>query len=113
MFNINVAIIFSLLLSGNSCKQSSPANDPPLGDAVLQTTVITTALNQPWDLVWGPDGKLWMTERGGKVSRVDTGTGSVNPGFRYFRCTINGRRRLAGDGASPEFFCNSTCFCCL
>ncbi|MBA3675021.1 MAG: PQQ-dependent sugar dehydrogenase [Chitinophagaceae bacterium] len=77
MFNINVAIIFSLLLSGNSCKQSSPANDPPLGDAVLQTTVITSALNQPWDLVWGPDGKLWMTERGGKVSRVDTGTGSV------------------------------------
>ncbi len=113
MFNINVAIIFSLLLSGNSCKQSSPANDPPLGDAALQTTVITSALNQPWDLVWGPDGKLWMTERGGKVSRVDTGTGSVNLVTAISDVQSMGEGGLLGDGASPEFFCNSSCFCCL
>lgn len=33
-------------------------------------------LNKPWDLNYGPDGYLWITEEAGKVVRVDPTTGT-------------------------------------
>jgi len=39
--------------------------------------VVTTGLNFPWEITWGPDGYIWTTERVGKrVTRVDPITGS-------------------------------------
>ena len=41
------------------------------------TRVLTTGLEGPWELAWGPDGKLWVTERTGKrVTRIDPADGS-------------------------------------
>lgn len=41
------------------------------------TRVITTSrLLDPWEIRWGPDGAIWMTERGAKsVSRLNVATG--------------------------------------
>src|SRR4051812_4961712 len=40
-------------------------------------TVVTTALNRPWSMVYAPDNMLWITQSGGRVSRVDPNTGVV------------------------------------
>ncbi len=37
---------------------------------------LPTALNVPWEITYGSDGFLWISELGGKVSRVDPTTGS-------------------------------------
>lgn len=37
---------------------------------------LSTSLNSPWEIIYGPDGFLWLTESGGKVSRVDPVSGS-------------------------------------
>lgn len=38
--------------------------------------VLTEGLEFPWEMLWGPDGKLWVTERKGqRVTRVDPETG--------------------------------------
>src|SRR5215212_9755268 len=38
--------------------------------------VLTTGLASPWEITWGPDNYLWVTERAGKrVTRVDPKTG--------------------------------------
>jgi PQQ-dependent dehydrogenase (s-GDH family) len=38
--------------------------------------VITSGLAGPWELTWGPDAKLWVTERTGKrITRIDPATG--------------------------------------
>jgi aldose sugar dehydrogenase len=37
---------------------------------VLIDTVIT-GLDVPWQMIWGPDDHLWITERKGLVSRID------------------------------------------
>lgn len=34
-------------------------------------SVLPTTLNIPWELTYGPDNFLWISEAGGKVSRVD------------------------------------------
>jgi glucose/arabinose dehydrogenase len=43
----------------------------------LRVETVATALNTPWDLVWGPDNAIWMTERVGTISRVNPATGQV------------------------------------
>ncbi len=37
---------------------------------------LPTALDTPWEIIYGPDGFLWLTEKGGKVVRVDPVTGT-------------------------------------
>jgi aldose sugar dehydrogenase len=39
-------------------------------------TVLATGLNNPWEITYGPDNKLWVTEsKGYKVKRIDPVTG--------------------------------------
>jgi len=43
----------------------------------LQVRTVASGLDTPWDLAWGPDGDLWVTERPGRISRVNVATGQV------------------------------------
>lgn len=39
-------------------------------------SVLTTGLDAPWEMLWGPDNMLWVTERHGKrITRVNPQTG--------------------------------------
>lgn len=42
-----------------------------------QVKTVASGLDTPWDMAWGPDGAMWVTERPGRVSRVDVATGKV------------------------------------
>src|SRR4051812_12453621 len=69
---------------------SSPTDEPATDTSNLPTTgissptqetfafrVLTTGLSHPWDIAFGPDGYLWITERTGKqVTRVNPADGS-------------------------------------
>jgi PQQ-dependent dehydrogenase (s-GDH family) len=42
--------------------------------------VVASGLSAPWEVVWGPDDHLWVTERTGRrVIRVNPATGAVTP----------------------------------
>ena len=63
-----------------------------------------SGLANPWEVTWGPDGKLWVTERSGKrITRVDPATGQ-----RTFATTIyevsapGGQDGLLGMALHPE-----------
>ncbi len=47
------------------------ASDP------LKVSTLASGLDTPWDLVWGPDNQIWVTERRGTISRVDTSLGRI------------------------------------
>jgi glucose/arabinose dehydrogenase len=38
--------------------------------------VVISGLESPWELTWGPDNMLWVTERTGRrITRIDPATG--------------------------------------
>jgi glucose/arabinose dehydrogenase len=41
----------------------------------LQTTTIIKNLSVPWDIAWGPDNWLWVTEQDGIINRIHPITG--------------------------------------
>jgi glucose/arabinose dehydrogenase len=50
------------------------------GQSSFSSRVVATGLGSPWEIVWGPDGKLWVTERTARrVVRVDPATGAITP----------------------------------
>jgi PQQ-dependent dehydrogenase (s-GDH family) len=47
------------------------------GPETFNTRVLVTGLGNPWEVTWGPDGFLWVTERSAfRVTRVDPNDGS-------------------------------------
>lgn len=70
----------------------------------FSSRLVTTGLNFPWEIVYGPDGYLWVTERTDKqVTRVNTTTG-----LKTVAITINevyqsaGQDGLLGMALHPE-----------
>ena len=46
-----------------------------LDNTLLGVSVIADSLFVPWELVWGPDDWIWVTERPGTISRINPTTG--------------------------------------
>lgn len=50
------------------------------GTAKFEMKVLTSGLRGPWEITWGPDNFLWVTERiGGRIDRIDPADGKVTP----------------------------------
>ena len=71
--------IVSLITIWLSCGLALSQDGP---DSVLRGTkqfrkgVLVSGLSGPWELTWGPDNMLWVTERTGKrITRIDPATG--------------------------------------
>jgi PQQ-dependent dehydrogenase (s-GDH family) len=62
-------------------QESIPAQNPRVittfGPESFVSRVVATDLDGPWEVTWGPDGFLWITERVGKrITRVNPVDGS-------------------------------------
>jgi PQQ-dependent dehydrogenase (s-GDH family) len=71
-------IVVLLLLAATGCT-ASPGTS--VGELRLEEPftfrVLATGLADPWEITWGPDGFLWVTERASKkVTRVNPSDGS-------------------------------------
>lgn len=90
-----------------SCKKS--ARNAP--ESVVQSVdfgiqVLTQNLNFPWEIIWGPDGMIWMTERGGKISRVNPSDGSSTLLHTISEVKSMGEGGLLGMVLHPDFNSN-------
>jgi glucose/arabinose dehydrogenase len=98
-----------LLLSSGKCNKSvtdnppPPPPPPPPSSVQLEARTLTQGLQFPWELVFGSDGKLWMTERGGRISRVDTASGAITPLLTITEVVANNEGGLLGMVLHPDF----------
>ena len=50
----------------------------PVGPTTVTASALAGNLSTVWELAWGPDNFIWMTERAGRISRVNPATGQVS-----------------------------------
>ena len=99
-----VAILTLVVCTQCKKKNSSNPTDPVIpGSVAIKDSVIITGLNYPWEILWGPDNFIWMTERGGKISRVNPATGVVTLLHTINEVISNGEGGLLGMVLHPNF----------
>jgi glucose/arabinose dehydrogenase len=77
-WNSTVAVCLtraSVIAALIACDSATAGTGTP--NAELATEVVATGLDTVWELAWGPDGSIWFTERGGRISRLNPGTGAI------------------------------------
>ncbi|MEL6969917.1 MAG: PQQ-dependent sugar dehydrogenase [Bacteroidota bacterium] len=68
-------LFISLLLL--SCPATSSAQDVQLDSTFLTASDLATGLQVPWEVKWGQDDHLWVTERRGRILRIDPTNGNT------------------------------------
>ena len=81
---------------------SATAGDPQAPNVELAADVVATGLDTVWELAWGPDGFIWITERGGRISRLDPQSGTVTLAGQVAVSEI-GEGGLMGLAFHPDF----------
>jgi PQQ-dependent dehydrogenase (s-GDH family) len=84
-----------------------PAQDTPAsaktGMVRFDQSVLVSGLEGPWEITFGPDRMLWVTERSaGWIDRIDPETGQVFPAFKIAdMVTSSGQDGLLGLALDP------------
>lgn len=95
-------IIFLFTCCGKK-NNSSLADDNWPSDSIR---VIKNNLNYPWEIVWGKDDHIWMTERGGKISKIHPQNGTVVFSSIVTDVVSRGEGGLLGMVQHPGFLTN-------
>ena len=70
------SILFLFLAVCLAVHGQHPPESAVRGSKQFTKKVIVSGLAGPWEVTWGPDARLWVTERTGKrVTRIDPATG--------------------------------------
>ena len=71
------ALVFALLGAAvPALAQDTPSSVVP-GQQQFEMKVLATGLEGPWEITWGADDFLWVTERtAGRITRIDPATGA-------------------------------------
>lgn len=94
-------LLLVLLFAG--CKKDNNNENPDLGDVELKTRVITSSLANPWEIIYGPDNFIWVTEKAGKISRINPANGQVNSLITISEVRVSGEGGLLGMVLHPDF----------
>jgi aldose sugar dehydrogenase len=68
--------------------------------------VVKDGLNQPWEILWGKDDYIWVTERNGKISKINPLNGSVVSSWTISGIVPLGEGGLLGMVQDPDFLQN-------
>lgn len=100
-FFLNKFVAIVLLSFGvNSCEKNETASTASLSQP---PRIVKDGLRYPWEIIWGPDNRIWMTERGGKILRIDPGAGTTEMSFMITDVLEQGEGGLLGMALHPAF----------
>lgn len=69
----------------------------------LNVETVAGDFDTVWDMNWAPDGAMWITERGGRVARLDVSTGVATSVGEVPGVTERGESGLMGFAFHPDF----------
>ena len=74
-----------------------------LDNTTLEINTIAEKLHVPWEIYWGPDNWIWMTERDGNISRLNPATGEMQLLHNLFDCFEHSESGLLALTLHPDF----------
>lgn len=101
--SVIIAAILSTVLFSCSRDDDPPGTDPNDNWPSDSIRVLKSGLNFPWEISWGKDDHLWMTERGGRVSRVEPRSGQTLFSITLDGVVARGEGGLLGMVQDPGF----------
>src|SRR5215471_7554154 len=95
--------LLPIVLPGLVYAQDSP-DTVIRGTKQFRKSVLVSGLAGPWEVTWGPDGMLWVTERSGKrVTRIDPANGNKSTALTISEVSApGGQDGLLGMALHPE-----------
>ena len=98
-----MVLLPSFLFCGLAFTQAGPES-VVRGTKRFRMNVLASELAGPWELTWGPDNQLWVTERTGKrVMRIDPVTGARSVAITIGEVSApGGQDGLLGMALHPE-----------
>ncbi|MBC8033478.1 MAG: PQQ-dependent sugar dehydrogenase [Chitinophagaceae bacterium] len=98
-----MTVFSAAILLITSCKKESDDDTPPVNWPSDSIRTVKTGLNFPWEILWGSDDHIWMTERGGKISKIDPLTGNTVFSTSIADVAAKGEGGLLGMVQHPDF----------
>ncbi|MBX2920326.1 MAG: PQQ-dependent sugar dehydrogenase [Ferruginibacter sp.] len=100
-----LVVLFVISSSFNRCSsdvQTTIPDDWP-SDSIR---IVKNGFNYPWEILWGKDNFIWMTERGGKINKINPKTGDIVFTASIADVVSNGEGGLLGMVQHPGFLTN-------
>src|SRR5215216_5826303 len=94
----NILLPLLALLTCTACK-----NNKNQATSIDGARIVKTNLNYPWEITWSRDGYIWITERDGKISRIDPATGNTIFSFTVSEAESNNEGGMLGMALHPDF----------
>ncbi len=107
MKKVKVFFISLIILNGFLMKSESQIT---IGTTEIDTNTIATNLDTPWEILWGPDDHIWITERFGKISRLNPETSEMTELVTIDGIYEVGESGLLGMVLHPDFIKNPYVF---
>lgn len=74
-----------------------------LGKTTIDTMTVASNLDTPWEILWGPDDHIWITERLGRISRLNPQSGEITEVAFIAEVHEQGEGGLLGMALHPDF----------
>lgn len=106
---------FALLLIvaySNACTKASSAPEPAPPATGTGPTVVAQGLQVPWSIVFAPDGRMFVTERPGRVRVIEKGQLRAQPLLSLTDVVATGEAGLMGLALHPDFAKNRFVYLC-
>jgi glucose/arabinose dehydrogenase len=98
-----LAGLLAICTTGMSCKKDSKPPKEEEEWPADSIRIVASQLTHPWEITWGPDDHIWMTERGGRISRIEPKSGAVRELLTISEVESRGEGGLLGMALHPSF----------
>lgn len=98
----------ALLLSivATLCYSTASIAQPTVtvGSTTLTEEIVATGVQVPWEILWGPDDHIWITERRGNILRLNPNNGNYTTILNHQSAVLSqSERGMLGMCLHPDF----------
>ncbi len=72
----------------------------------MTTRIVKDSLFIPWEIIWGPDDDIWLTQKNGYICRLDPRSGALDTLYHETNTVIRSEGGMLGMALHPQFAAN-------